>query len=50
MRCISIVKKNSLKKLFKNKEIESLGEIKKIEIDESVARVDSAIVDKSKIQ
>ena len=49
MKCISIAKKKSLKKLFKNKEINSLVETKKI-TDESVARVDSAIVDQSKIQ
>ena len=42
-----IIKNNPLKILLKNKEIKKLVKIK---IDENVARVDSAIVDKSKIQ
>jgi hypothetical protein len=45
-----IIKNNPLKILFKNKEIKNLIEIKKIEVNENVARVDGAIVDKSKIQ
>jgi hypothetical protein len=44
-----IIKNNLLKILLKNKEIKKLVKIK-IEVNENIARVDSAIVDKSKVQ
>lgn len=43
-----IIKNNPFKILFKNKKIKN--PVEKIEINENIARVDSAIVDKSKIQ
>lgn len=45
-----IIKNNLLKILLKNKEIKNLVEVKKVEVNENIARVDSAIVDKSKVQ